>query len=61
MDGDMYIDILERTLIPFINKLYPNGPRFVQDNDPKHKCKKTMDLIEDKNISWFHTPAESLD
>ena len=59
MDGDMYIDILERTLIPFINKVYPNGHRFVQDNDPKHKYKKAMDFIEDKNINWFHTPAES--
>ena len=61
MDGDMYIDILDKTLVPFINEVYPNGHRFVQDNDPKHKCKKAIDFIEDKNINWFHTPAESPD
>ena len=25
MDGDVYVDILEKTLIPFVNKVYPNG------------------------------------
>ena len=57
----VYIDILDRTLVPFINEVYPNGHRFVQDNDPKHKCKGVIDFIEDKNINWFHTPAESPD
>ena len=61
MDGDMYIDILDKTLVPFINEAYPNRHRFVQDYDPKHKCKKAIDFIEDKNINWFHTPAESPD
>ena len=34
MDADMYVDILQRTLIPFITEVYPDGHRFIQDNDP---------------------------
>lgn len=29
MDADMYVDILEKTLIPFINKVFPDGHRFI--------------------------------
>ena len=29
MDGDMFVDILDRTLIPFIREVYPDGHRFV--------------------------------
>ena len=36
MDAIVYVDILEKTLLPMIKKLYPNGHRFIQDNEPKH-------------------------
>ena len=30
------VNILDLTLLPSIGQLYPNGHRFMQDNDPKH-------------------------
>ena len=34
-------EILRNTLIPWAQKIFPNGGyRFQQDNDPKHKSKK---------------------
>ncbi len=35
MDRHLYIDILDKTLKPFIQKAYPNGHRLMTDNDPK--------------------------
>jgi len=61
MDGDMYVDILKRTLIPFITEVFPDRHRFIQDNDPKHKSKRATDYIKENNINWYCTPAESPD
>ena len=36
MDAEMYIDIMRRTLLPFLHDVFPGGHRFMQDNDPKH-------------------------
>jgi hypothetical protein len=37
MCADFYApEILGNTLLPFIRKVYPEGHRFMQDNDPKH-------------------------
>ena len=32
-------EILKNTLLPFLTQTYPDGHRFQQDNDPKHKSK----------------------
>ena len=61
MDGDMYVDILQRTLIPFITEVYPDGHKFIQDNDPKHKSKRATDYIKANGVNWYCTPAESPD
>ena len=29
----MYVEILEKTLFPFINDVYPDSHRFMADND----------------------------
>ena len=61
MDGDMYVDILQRTLIPFITEVYPDGHRFIhrfiQDNDPKYKSKRATDCIKVNDVNWYCTPA----
>jgi hypothetical protein len=33
MDATMYTDILETTLLPFLHDTYPDGHKFMQDND----------------------------
>ena len=30
------VENLEKSLLPFVQAIYPNGHKFVQDNDPKH-------------------------
>ena len=47
--------MLDAALVPFIQRHYPDGHRFQQDNDPKHGVLRTM------QINWWHTPASSPD
>ena len=35
MDADMYVSIIEQTLLPFLKGIYPDGHCLMQDNDPK--------------------------
>ena len=35
MNADLYVEILEKYLVPFLQQKYPNGHNFMQDNDPK--------------------------
>ena len=36
MKVPLYTQILDETLIPFATDVFPEGFRFMQDNDPKH-------------------------
>ena len=58
---DGYIAILERSLLPFLRAVYPDGHKFVQDNDPKHTAARTRQWLEDNAVNWWRTPAESPD
>ena len=60
MDADLYTSILEQTLLPFINEKYPDGHKFMQDNDPKHRSKKAQTFFEDNNVLWWKTPAGNI-
>ena len=51
MDASLYIEILEATLLPFLESIYPNGHRFMADNDPKHTSTAVKDFLISKRIN----------
>lgn len=64
MNAEFYTkEILEKTLLPFIQEFFPAplSHRFWQDNDPKHTSKMAKKFLETNHINWFKTPAESPD
>ena len=61
MDAERYEQILERSLVPFIQSCYPAGHRFQQDNDPKHTSRRIERYFESRQINWWRTPPESPD
>ena len=60
MDADLFCNILETTLVPFIRERLPDH-RFMQDNDPKHTSRRAQTFFEEHNINWWRTPPESPD
>ena len=61
MDRYLYVDVLRRTLVPFIQGVYTDGHRFMADNDPKHTSVHAREWLRDNSINWWRTPAESPD
>ena len=61
MDANSYVNILRHTLLPFLHDVYPDGHRFMQDNDPKHTSPLAAQFFEDRDINWWRTPSESPD
>ena len=62
MDRFLFVDILEKTLLSFIeDKFADDEHRFMQDNDPKHTSIHASNFFETHNINWWKTPAESPD
>jgi hypothetical protein len=61
-DGIMWADfytheILSNTLLPFIRKVYPEGHRFMQDNDPKHASNLAKEFMQANSINWGKWPS----
>ena len=58
---ELYIQILDQTLLPFIRDVYPESHRLMADNDPKHTSGAAQTFLEEMGIFWWQTPAESPD
>jgi hypothetical protein len=43
--------ILGATVLPFVTEHFPNGHRFQQNNDPKHRCKLAKEIITTNGIN----------
>ena len=50
-----------RTKRDFFLRQLIDGYRFQQDNDPKHTSNRAKSYMEENNINWWITPAESPD
>ena len=61
MKKELFVEILDETLLPFIRDVYPDGHKFMQDNDPKHTSGYAGEWMTDQGVNWWKTPAESPD
>ena len=61
MNAELFIDILDKTLLPFIEWVYLEGHKFMHDNDPKHSLNMIKQWLQNKSVNWWKTPAESPD
>lgn len=61
MNAVRYGQILDSSLLQFIDECYPEGHRLQQDNDPKHRSKYIERYFVNNGINWWKTPAESPD
>lgn len=61
MNAPLFVQILERTLLPFLQERLPDGHRFMQDNDPKHTSRCAQEFFDVHEVNWWKTPPESPD
>ena len=60
MDADLFCNVLETALVPFIRNKLPNH-QFMQDDDPKHTSRRSQAFFEEESINWWCTPPERPD
>ena len=48
-------------MLPSIDVLYPEGHKFMMDNDSKHTSGSAADWMKENSVNRWKTPAESPD
>lgn len=61
MDAQLYVEILDKTLHPFIRNKMPTAHRLRQDNDPKHTSRHAAQFFANNGVNWWKIPPESPD
>lgn len=61
INAERLCTVLQAGLVPFIRRVYPDGHRLYQDNDPKHASRLIEDFFDENRVKWWATPPESLD
>lgn len=62
MNSDAYIEVLQRKLIPEMQKQFPNGDgTFQQDLAPCHTSRKVQQFMKNNNINTMTWPGNSPD
>ena len=61
MNAPLFINVLKETLLPYLRDVFPDGHRFMQDNDPKHTSVAAQQFYVDSGINHWKTPPESPD
>ena len=59
MKQDLYVDILEISLLPFIREVFPDGRKLMQVNDSKHASNYVRAWMERNGLNWWNSPFES--
>ena len=61
MKKELFVSILDGTLLSFIENIYLEGHKFMMDNNPKHTSGYAADWMRENGVNWWKTPAESPD
>jgi transposase len=61
LDANLYSQIINDHLNPFVADNFNDGAILHQDNDPKHSSKIRMNALEDARITWVISPPQSPD
>ena len=56
MDAELYVEILQNTLVPFLHEVYPWGYHIMHDNNRKHTFKWAIAFFDAHDINWWKTP-----
>ena len=56
MKAPLFVEIIRGTLLPFLERKFPDHHRFMQDNDPKHTSILARHFFEEKGINLWKTP-----
>ena len=57
MNRELFVSILEGTLLPFIKAVYPESHKFMIDNDPKHTSGYATDMVVRKLSKLVENPC----